>query len=712
MVFHELQLHDFLSFRGTNTMGFPDPDRTEHSLTLVLAPNNAGKSNIIRALRFFFLGDLLNCTSDPHKLVNISARNDALPDSDVLAWVQVRARLGSELKTIQRRIECHKYKNGEVKSLHVRLGEILEKGGRDPFREDEGSIQRKLELMVPRSLFDYFFFEGETLAHALLDSRRNDGIKEGLTTLLMEREWREAAAHVDRVAAKLSLEIQKHAFANEQYVNKVQALAGIEARFRKKQETLAESRDVQTRARRTYEDCEREILELSKGQSHDDINQRLAKVREEKRIAEKSIEDHDRDICRLVGVSHGVPFLTDAYAPAARVLKQMREDNLLPADVSEGFVNRLLDWPRSRTCICGRPLHPEENATERSCIEEYRNRALAVDLNAALLSLLNSLEPQNECGFRKRTAMCQAQIAAKMKARKTAIEKVQELRQQVIDLEDKRLQLNVEAITHLQERQREAAAAGRQAADAERQIEAEITQYGRHMEEMRAEIRELERKGTNHKAGQLARAIETANELSGFIGHALRVVKESFHHRLQALVGQHYDSVATDGSRAWVDPESLVPAIQRDGVVMRNVGGAQKQLLVLSHIVSLAQLRKALHDELLSLNIYIGQLGDQAFFLDSVFGQTADNYREACAKFLPGKARQVVVLVANQQWDTSIREALEPHADRAFYLELHTPKPVDRPAERTMVFRGRDYQVFKRIADDETAYAQLREIPL
>lgn len=161
-----------------------------------------------------------------------------------------------------------------------------------------------------------------------------------------------------------------------------------------------------------------------------------------------------------------------------------------------------------------------------------------------------------------------------------------------------------------------------------------------------------------------------------------------------------------------MDKATLLPAIQVNGQARKNIGGAQRQLLVLSHIVSLAQLRKWLHQELSSIGLSPGKIDEHCFVLDSVFGPVADGFREMCAEFLVGKARQIVILVASQQWDDTIRTRLEKSANKVYRLVRCTGKSDIKPEERTMKFRKKDIEVFRLIGRTEIPYTVAEEVKL
>lgn len=61
MLIKELRISDFLVFPGEQVITLPTEG--ESNLVVILAPNNTGKTNVIRALKFFFYGHLPDCTA-------------------------------------------------------------------------------------------------------------------------------------------------------------------------------------------------------------------------------------------------------------------------------------------------------------------------------------------------------------------------------------------------------------------------------------------------------------------------------------------------------------------------------------------------------------------------------------------------------------------------------------------------------------------------
>jgi hypothetical protein len=162
-----------------------------------------------------------------------------------------------------------------------------------------------------------------------------------------------------------------------------------------------------------------------------------------------------------------------------------------------------------------------------------------------------------------------------------------------------------------------------------------------------------------------------AEKLRLLIHESRETLNKSFHDILQRTVSHYYDQAAYDGTRARINRGTLLPAIENDGHVRGNLGGGQSQLLALAYVVALSRLRKDLHTQMQKLGIGCGKIDDQSFFLDSPFNNMTDHYAHAIAQFLDGNTRQVVLLLARQQWNL-VREIIETDISKAYVFEYHT----------------------------------------
>lgn len=707
MIVRELIFQDFISFKGRNRLSFPD-GKNAASLVLVLGPNNSGKTNIIRGLEFLLYGRLRReMPPDFDGFVNKAYMKTHKPTDGLYEGiVQATLDIAGHVRTIRRRVSVTK--TGTTVRSKVHLEEIVHDQNGDRFTQDEGQIQRSLERLVPPSLFDYFYFQGESLAQQLVTGEGNPAIRDGLTTLLHQDKWKEAIQTVTATQRKLSNEIQNMSDANREYQEKDKSLEQIRASIREAQTELESAEEAEIKANRDFNAAEEQIRLLGTGESVKAITAQLEVTRAELKTTTGRFVKANSEIASLVGDSQGLPFFQKAFAPALAMLEQMQRDNLLPADIGEPFISRLL---RGHKCICGRPVAPQdEYAAERQHIEEYRRLTMKMHISEGLLRLLNQLEKSTEENFNVRINGLRGQTEKLLAQRSDAIVREHELRQAEAELEEQRAKSNIEIIVEQQKKQRDSANRRVDAAAKKEAQNAKIRNLQFREAQLKRELADIGRRGAGPQLLRLERVRERAVRLEQMISQSLKHLKHSFHTVLQESVSRYYNPNVTDNSTAFVDSTSLLPSIRRGGDHVHTLGGGQRQMLVLAHIISLAELRRHLHAQLHELGITLGKLDDQSFFLDSIFGPCDPAYAATVARFLPDKARQMLLLLARQQWYEEIRHEIEPHVDRAYGIRLFSNNQDRRADEYIFPLGKRQVNLLTRIPANEEPYSIIEEL--
>ena len=707
MLFKKLVFNNFLVFKGENTINFPAPKPgNDSALLLIFAPNNGGKTSVIRGLEFLFYGRLRGDQDTPLAgLINSAVRNAAPANQPVTGWVQATIDVAGESRTFRRRIKATRF--GANYQVETVLAETLHGPAGDTFRRDEGDIQRLLNRLVPEALFDYFYVKGEELGAKLVGNGGNNDIRDGLATLLHKNKWESAIDTVQKVRRKINEQIQKSADATAEYKEKSKRLEDVRNSIQGAHTNLAEWRKKEDEAQAEFNAAEEQIKLLGTGTPHANLDSDLAEKRKKIREAESNLTRAQNEICNLVATTKGLPFYKKAFAPGLKILGAMKQDNILPADVSDGFVNRLLV---GKHCICGRPLSPESQfRTERKFIQDYRARTLAVDLSSGLLTLLNSLDGGTLQSFESTITKIESEGKDLISRRKAAILAQHDLEEAIKELEDKRAKSNIDAIAQSQTRQRIASDRRAMAKGKQGELQKQIESMQVREKEYKEEVLEMGQCGAGAEPIKLNATCDRAIELETLIEKSLELLKKSFHEVLQKSASKYYDANVTDGSKAHIDPDSLLPLIKRNGEVVNALGGGQKQLLCLAHIISLAELRRNLHARLDAIGIRTGTLDDQSFFLDSVFAPCDMEYAKVIAKFLPRKARQMVILVANQQWHETISSSLQGAIDRAYVITVHTNKKDIGPAQSNFQIGEKQFSLVKTISADQEPYSTIRE---
>ncbi len=665
MIIKKLRFCNFLVFPGEQSLSLPSDE--DSSLVVILAPNNSGKTTIVRALKFLFYGRYPDdCTRETaYKVINDKTRQLAANDVEIEGWIEATIERDGRTFELRRTIRAKKAKGNLWRTTEVCFEEVVRTGANTDFRPDQnGVFQRTIDTLVPEPLFDAFYFQGEPMRGDLLKGVFS--IRASLAGFLHEDRWEEAKAAAENARLFFFQELAKASKGHKEYVNKLETTENVRANIAKEKEKLAKREEELEAAHEEFDCVSMDLQKLGDSTESEKLISELRQAKTEQELAQKKHDRADADLCRTVGRSHGCSFVLDAIPPVATLLKKLEDENILPADVSEGFVDRVL---KQKACICGR----DHNKDSKAAWNRYKDKTLTEDANRGLTDLLNTVSGNNSQNILNKSAEIEESVGGHLKLRAEAIAQANMLRGRVKDLEDKLLHSPVEQIRDLTQQLRKLVQTREKLGQDIHGLKAHINTLMRSLEVFKKELEKLKPVGV---AAQKQKALEKAQEraatLRDLISDSLNILKQSFRRILQHSVTRDYDPVATDKSHAIIKHD-LLPALEKYDQQVTSAGGGQSQLLAVSYIVALAKLRKELHQQLVSLGISLGKIDDQSFVLDSPFAKTDNHYSKAIARFLLGSARQIVVLMARQQWDL-VRGELEKNAAKIYSFTLHTPK--------------------------------------
>lgn len=671
MILRELTLSHFLVFHGEQTLSFPSDG--DQNVTLILANNNTGKTSLIRALKFLFYGSgalLKNSVSGrPSAIINERAGHSTLNGEDVEGFVDLTFALGDQTYRFRRSVTASQTRDGldrgEEKLTEFVMGDHRYHEHPD---DEKGTLEAKLRSWMPRELFDAFYFQGEPLDGKMLEGV--NGMHQVLTGFLHMDKWQEAAEALGKVQQDYERQLQTIASASKEYQGKLTVLKTTEKRLSETQALVAQlTVEIQEMEAR-----EAILSEQLKALGNTDEYDRLCAHKEDLRNRIDRLEaDIDRAHERLgqiIEASQGAPFLLSAVEPARRVLRELEENNVLPADITEGFVHRIL---KEKACVCGR-LHDEGS---REHWERYLKTALSAKLSHRFLDVLNRVTENSKRGPVELAAQTLRDLAETQ-------DRIERSKRDLASARQEQEAVNERILQNPHANQKEQIAetvdalnrVSRTLSDAkERKGRAEglINNLTFTAGKLRKDAEMAKPKGrAAAQITEVERAIHITEELQKFIADYRINLRNRFHEQAQALVSSLYDAHAVDGTRARVDKHSFLPQIfNQDGKHQTMVGGGQQTLLSLAYVSALAQLRKGIHETMRELNLYLGKADDQSFMVDSPFAATDPNYVRAIASFLTGGARQVIILMARQQWDQAAQHLL-PKASKVYALRLHS----------------------------------------
>lgn len=687
MIFHQLSFKDFLVFSGEQSLNLRS--RRENSLIVILAPNNTGKTSVIRALKFLFCGDLADCTEGTaHRLLNDRSRATCPAGSELVGFVQATVEYDGHTYSFRRTIRVRKSGKDQWLNPTIELAEIRIGANTVVIPDRQGVLQGHLNNMVPPTLFDAFYFKGEPLDGKLLGGVT--GIRKSLESFLHEDAWQDAEKAAESVRGVLTRELERLTEKHENYYKLLRDEELFQEHIRKQSQTATQIRENLESATNQWNQVSEELIQLGSASEAERQVSQLRQFTNQREQAKHARDRADAEIARTVGSSKGIPFLLGAIPIARRILSELRNENILPADVSERFVDRVLSAP---SCVCGQ-VHTDET---RDAWTRYKQKTLSVDLSRGLSDLLRAVEDSGNHSYVQIANDVAQRLTCLSTQRKEATSEVERLERQVRDLECHLANSPIEAIRQHTQKLGELTNRRQRLQDELTKVEADLVYVRRNLDRIKAEKEKARPAGAiAQKERQMSKAREQAERLRLLIQNSREVLKRSFHRILQKSVAEYYDSAATDGSKARINRSDLLPKIEIGGQIHGNLGGGQSQLLALAYIVSLARLRKTLHEQMVSIGIGLGKVDDQSFFLDSPFNHMTDHYAHAIARFLLGNARQVVLFMARHQWNL-VREIIEPEAERVYVFKYQTlPSIYEDLKQKDSTLGDSTYRVGKK----------------
>lgn len=697
MLIKELRISDFLAFSGEHRFELPHSE--ENNLIVILAPQNTGKTCIIRSLKFLFYEVLPGKVAAPYELINRKSRDATSPGHEVNGWVEATIEHSGQQYILRRTITASRRGKSAWSEGDIKFEEV-KRGNKTKFIEDEGTFQRMLETLVPETLFDAFYFQGEPLDGKTLSGVRQ--IRQHLSSFLHEDKWSDAADAAANVRHAYEKELQKLAEKHKEYSALVSRHSQYQDHVEQLKSELKTKEETLEKVEAEYRAGSAKLRTLGNRDELEQLIQTRTKAEADFEHAEESIERIGDEIAQHVGKTRGIAFLKTAIPKARAVLKQLEDKNVLPGGVKDWFVQQILDAP---ACVCGEK-HTDES---REAWREHLERALSGGVSEDLTNVLDAIEGRKAESFNRHLERQMASISSLEADRKAAFQTRQ-------NTETTRTQVQKRLADSPVEQIRELSSAQDKLSTRRASLTGDVKELRKSIEQVEGNIRRLKKdmelkKPKGEKAKKLDRlqsGIERATELTVLLNESRDCLKESYWKILQKLVADAYDGIATDGSRARIDHRSLMPFIQASSEERGgNFGGGQSQLLALAFITGLAKLRKELHTQMKALGIGLRDLDDQSFFMDSPFNHVDRYYSKAILEFLRTGTRQVIILMAKQQWDL-VKDLVENEAVRIWGFRLHSPPDLKRkdPTDFHFEVRGKAVNLLEPVNEGEPTFTE------
>lgn len=446
MKIKSIKLHNFMRYKGDNELHFSTDD--EKNVTVVLGDNTFGKTTLAQAFRWA-LYESLNDTSYTKKKDVVLLNNEVAAElrgsqtRDV--YVEIVVENDTEEFKFVRKATFNK-KNGNPDDISVKQigptqltmqakkngvwGDVINNAGSniEAQKYKAGCVQEAIDNMLPQSLSNYFFFDGERWND--LKSKTSD-IKNSVDTILGVSGLIEMKNHLKdgRTNVVKSLRNKLKGTSGE-YERLQREIKEIEATIEEYEKTIKDTEAAIETTERTVESTQKT---LNDNRKVEEDQKELKKLEEDIERYEKFKADYYGDIVK--SLSNSAKLFTASLLPEFEsLLEQIDLEGKDIPGVTVDTLDYLLDLGE---CLCGTKL--DEGSEAYQTILRLKKQVPPEMLGGAAGKLKTTLE-----AWANETSELQEAIANKAEAFDVAQNTIDEK-----TLEKERLEKTIDRKTNL-----------------------------------------------------------------------------------------------------------------------------------------------------------------------------------------------------------------------------------------------------------------------
>lgn len=668
MQLHRLYLQNFRQFRsGSITFA----QGGEKNVTVIHGQNGSGKTTLKNALTWVLYGD-----------VDFVLRPSALGSQGAFAEVDtgdsIRVEVTLEFEHDDIDYELTRWAEYQKQSSTDFEGELVDEDLSLTYSAPEGSRgtrsnpQDSIEQMLPKRLSSLFFFDGEYITR-LSEVRGREEIREAIQNIMGLKIIERSISHLESVEGRFEGELQQSADTE------LRTLIDKRTEFK---EQLADRRQALESAEETRDTLKTEINEIKTKLEHiddsADLETRRSELEDDLAAVEARIDEINAEIEQTISTKGHLPFAMPAVEETAKDLDTLREEGAIPSEVSNQFVERLLE---DESCICGRSLEPGTEPYQK--VASHKSESVTEGFDQAairIISHLTQLESERDTYFETISELLDQRSELRDKKQSIA-EELSEISSQLEDID------TVDPETG--ETPAELEAARDEKAEKLEEVKSDIVRNEIKIEELEDDLQEINKEIDEARQDQaeaeLARKRMRATES---VRHQLEESFADLQTRVRnwsnQLVEETFDEIATKEYKAEITDDfelRIKDQLEEEYLEVEKSRG-ERQIASLTFIGSLVQIARERYESSSDSEYFSG--GIYPIVMDSPFGALDDTHRRQVSRVIPRMAEQVVVLVTDSQWRGPVANELSDIAANQYRLAFE-PGEGDGSYPRTTI---------------------------
>lgn len=649
-----IQLCNFRQFYGkTPEIYFASGER---NTTVIHGNNGAGKTTLLNAFTWTLYEKFTRAFAAEDQLVNKRALGEAQPGKAVECSVEMRFEHDSKRYHLKRLCRAYNTKLGVERGESELYVQFVGDDGRWSFLPQEQPPEQAIGRILPESLHQYFFFDGERIDTIVRDEKKAE-IAEATKELLGIKVLNRSIDHLKN--ARRTLEDELEAIGDPETKTLLQQKEDLEQERDRLVERQAEIQQELQNLDEIKKTLASRFQELSEArgwqQKRSDLESQVKSLRSQ------LIETKD-NLRSAISTQGYLVLLPNAIAQFQTLVRQLRDSGQLSTGVQQQFIQELLDRQR---CICGTEL--QDGTSTYEMVKSWLDKAGMADVEETTIRLRDRVENMSE----------QAETVWQTIDRYKA--KIEDYRRQLSGCEDQLDEIRSklrsypnEEIGQLQKRLDETD---------ERQRELTLNQGANQQKihSLTQEIDRLDKKIAKHQMKEnkqklAQRRIGATHDAIVRLTEVRSRLERQFRASLEQRVQEIFDRISFTPYRPKLNDKYELTLVEKTGGWEKLVAAStgENQILSLSFIGGIIdRVREWSQNKML-----MGP--DSSTFpvvMDSPFGSLDEIYRRQVAKAIPELANQLVVLATKTQWRGEVEREMKPRVGRQYVLSYKSPKP-------------------------------------
>ncbi|CCQ35030.1 AAA family ATPase [Halorhabdus tiamatea] len=655
----KLKTLTFENFRQFREGQIEFSTEADNNVTAIHGQNGAGKSTILNAFTWA-LYDEVNFDTGHDHLVNQGAMAEAETGETIRVAVTLEFEHDGQDYEAIRWAQYQKENSADLRGSRMDSGVDVTCWDSSGVRSTPSNPENRLRQILPERLSNLFFFDGEDIDE-LAGIDNQEQIKESIQNIMGLTILERSIRHLEDVESRFESEMQE--YGSDELSDLIDRKQELKQKTEDKEQKQSDTQQIIKKLDGEIRTIEQKLSKLEETAALQEQRQEYESKKEDR---EAEIEEINDKIRSKISDSGFLTFAMPAIQDTAQDIDELREKGLIPSELSNRFVDDLLDRGE---CICGRPLQP--NTDPYSAVDSWKSEMSNEGVDQAALRLIAHLDQISE----QRSTFFE-EIESLVDKRKEVQKDVDQLTEKIDEIGRELEEMDAptgrdqetpqELEQARKEKEQEQQAARHEAAKLEQQIE----DIQEKKEEVESEIDEAREKQSQAQTAR--RRWKAAQLIRKELEASFEQLQDKVREWADQLIDETFTSIAAHKDlEAEITDEFHLKIWKEVGnqTIELEKSTGERQIASLAFIGSLVSIAKQRYESDTDSPYFTG--GIYPIVMDSPFGALDKDHRRHVGQIIPELGEQVIVLVTDSQWDGPVAEEMERIAGAQYQLDFN-----------------------------------------